>query len=34
MEIEREQTKNNVVDLADYFKDLASKNQLGDMFNY
>jgi hypothetical protein len=34
MEIEREQTKDNVVNIADYFRDLASKNDLGDMFNY
>lgn len=34
MEIEREQANNNVVDLADYFRDLASKNDLGDMFKY
>lgn len=34
MEIEREATKENVVNISDYFRDLASKNDLGDMFNY
>lgn len=34
MEIEREQTKDNVVNIADYFRELANKNDLGDMFNY
>lgn len=34
MEIEREATKDNVVNISDYFRDLASKNDLGDMFNY
>lgn len=34
MEIEREQTQENVVNIADYFRELASKNDLGDMFNY
>jgi len=34
MEIEREQTKDNVVNISDYFRELASKNDLGDMFNY
>jgi len=34
MEIEREQTKDNVVNISDYFRELANKNDLGDMFNY
>lgn len=34
MEIEREQAKSNVVNISDYFRDLANKNDLGDMFNY
>jgi hypothetical protein len=34
MEIEREQAKDNVVNISDYFRDLANKNDLGDMFNY
>ncbi len=34
MEIEREQEKDNVVNIADYFRELANKNDLGDMFNY
>lgn len=34
MEIEREQTKDNVVNIADYFRELANKEDLGDMFNY
>lgn len=34
MEIERETTKDNVVNISDYFRELANKNDLGDMFNY
>ena len=34
MEIERDVAKDNVVDVADYFRQLAAKNDLGDMFNY
>jgi hypothetical protein len=34
MEIEREATKDNVVNISDYFRELANKNDLGDMFNY
>jgi hypothetical protein len=34
MEIERETAKDNVVNISDYFRELASKNDLGDMFNY
>lgn len=34
MEIEREQPQNNVVDVADYFRALAEKNDLGDIFKY
>lgn len=34
LEIEREQTNDNVVNISDYFRELANKNDLGDMFNY
>jgi hypothetical protein len=34
MEIEREAAKDNVVNISDYFRELANKNDLGDMFNY
>lgn len=34
MEIERETAKDNVVNISDYFRELANKNDLGDMFNY
>lgn len=34
MEIERDVSTSNVIDVADYFRQLASKNDLGDMFNY
>ena len=34
MEIERDTSTSNVVDVAEYFQKLAENNNLGDMFNY
>jgi hypothetical protein len=34
MEIEREAPNEGVTDVADYFRALAEKNDLGDIFKY